>query len=724
VRRRLIGQEGAVSVYLILILAPLILFVMLLIDYARMKASELQAEQAVRAGVRSVLSAYDPTLANWGLFGLGIDAEKAQTIFRDVVETNLTTQSEQGAFAFAEPRIGQDGVRIAPMYMLSNHIVFKKQVLEEMKYRAPIEFALEITDKFKGNRATSSMKDGDAFASRAQQFEQLIDKREEALDEAWETTTDLHEDVIRWHGEYGQMLQQLRDLAAQIGSETVEAVTARLHALNDQSPDGDKSEEDDQDDSERERLEQILSWIGEYASLLGQIKIRAMADYDRLTQSQRDIDESIGIARTANEQLQTEVDRVRSGPDQTELAANDVFAHIRIYDTAYFGTFQSGAGAVAALFAGFRSDLETIQLYYGANYDQASKSNEAYFTKSESFYGQQQAVENDRQRRNEERNGAKKTKRSEIENVFRLAKAVTGDCGTGDTYKSKYDRLEGGGSAVESDGQPLFSKYMSLNQQNEGGAPGADFELEKADGTTSKSMRLLGTIADLLESARNELYMNEYALTQFNYRTYGLEPGADGQPRKDRSLSKPSEHALVKQEAEYLLYGFSSCQANLSTAYAEMFGFRFAIRTLEQLSEPRNELLNVGSPLLVLLSAAAQGAVQAYEDMSKLVQGEAVEISAKLTGSLFKMTYKDYLRLFMLLHSNDAKLMSRMQALIELNTGIDLARTPTYVEGNADVSATLWFSSTLMKALKLSGTSQCAVTRNQCTFVKTAAMSY
>lgn len=102
---------------------------------------------------------------------------------------------------------------------------------------------------------------------------------------------------------------------------------------------------------------------------------------------------------------------------------------------------------------------------------------------------------------------------------------------------------------------------------------------------------MLETFNNAAEVMRNELYVNEYALTTFNYRTIALDKDQTGNPKASNERSDPRTHVLANQEVEYLLYGFSSCPANISSAYAEMFSLRLAIRTLEALLDPKKNCL-------------------------------------------------------------------------------------------------------------------------------------
>ena len=124
-------------------------------------------------------------------------------------------------------------------------------------------------------------------------------------------------------------------------------------------------------------------------------------------------------------------------------------------------------------------------------------------------------------------------------------------------------------------------------------------------------------IGDLTERVTERLYVNEYALTHFNYRTLGGEKDRFGNPRDTDSLplSMPHHHPLPRQEAEYILYGFKSCASNYSAAYWEIYAFRLAIRATESLMSPKNSWRMAGSPIVAFLWALAEGAVRAYQDV-------------------------------------------------------------------------------------------------------------
>jgi hypothetical protein len=223
-----------------------------------------------------------------------------------------------------------------------------------------------------------------------------------------------------------------------------------------------------------------------------------------------------------------------------------------------------------------------------------------------------------------------------------------------------------------------------------------------------------------LAGLRDELFINEYALDKFNYRTWGVGEAALQQGAPARS--NPGGHPLVRQEAEYLLYGFNSCDLNLSAAYGEMFLLFFGIRTAEALMDPAAGAAGAVAPLAALLKAAAEGAVRAVQDMHTLTGGGAVSLFQKLGA--FKVTYKDMLRVMLLLHPNQSSVLIRMQALLELNTGTDLTQTTTYVQGTSSGSVNVWFLPGVLRAIGKTGAVSLDLEEGRFRFRQTAVYAY
>jgi hypothetical protein len=170
------------------------------------------------------------------------------------------------------------------------------------------------------------------------------------------------------------------------------------------------------------------------------------------------------------------------------------------------------------------------------------------------------------------------------------------------------------------------------------------------------------------------------------------------------------------------LYGFNSCDLNLSAAYGEMFLLFFGIRTAEALMDPAAGAAGAVAPLAALLKAAAEGAVRAVQDMHTLTGGGAVSLFQKLGA--FKVTYKDMLRVMLLLHPNQSSVLIRMQALLELNTGTDLTQTTTYVQGTSSGSVNVWFLPGVLRAIGKTGAVSLDLEEGRFRFRQTAVYAY
>lgn len=743
------SRAGTVTVSLVLLVAPLFAFHATLIDAARVKMADREAETATKAALRSVMSAFDPALQTYGLYGLGNSAERSEALFADVLETNLTVP-DGTALQLVEPVAASQTLQ--PLYTLANRTVFERQVMEEMKYRAPVEFAVSVTEKLKNRSKTASMLNSySQFAKDAKKIGQLIDDREQELDAAWNAAQDIGEKAPVLRGYYAGKLERMDALARKIGIHTADELRSSIQQLRTQVDELNRTITEQRRSladlyragqqaaqqiaaiqqtiglmeqnvaalqAKINEFEQILQAIAELTVLLAATKAEAKHDRDVLQQMTQSVYERLDRAKAIDEQIRSELNASTTpGSDipPEALAAATV-------PDAYFLKFKTGLGGIAALFNGFENALDATTLFVGATKFDAARyallgdSNAAYAQKAESFIAEQRAEEQKRSAANGRVAERRRQEGARFAKVWDEARKIWAECGNG--TEEAYKRLEVGDPDA---GMPsLFRQYMDYNRTE----PGDDAAVGEWSGAEAAAERTTGLVDGLLaglgEAAvtfRDELYFNEFALTKFNYRTYGKEKGPDGNPKKDYELSARGSHVLQGQEAEYLLYGLDSCLQNQSAAYTEMFAIRLAVRTTEALMSPDQKVIAFGNPMLTLLWALAEGAVKAYDDMTKLVNGEEVPVTAKAPDNV-TMNYKDYLRLFFLLHTKREPMTARMQSLIELNTGRDLRQTAVYVQARTETKVRLWFMPYALAALGY------PVEGNSAVIVKTASLSY
>lgn len=699
------STKASVSLFLVLTIVPIFLFHAVLIDFARIQLAEKQVEASVKLGVRSALSQFDPKLQAYGLFGLTASSEE---LFAQVFAENLSPSLNGSYLHFSDAYPESGASTLTPMYMLANHTVLKRQIMEEMKYKAPINFSLEIADKFKKTGLNTKLQAASSFSEKAHQLDGLMDKRDTSLEEAWSEAEQLNEKVKQYYNHYQTRLSKLNSLANEVGLRTIDELRAELQSIELQIQsllnshtviEGAISELS----SRASELERLIELIVQYTALVALTKTEVALNANVLNEINAIIANKISEAIKINDEMKA-------------ILNNNSDINVRILADSYFQDFKVGAASVAAIFEGFRHKVEATWMFTGTVFDGISLANSTYFEQNNRFYLSQKATEDQLRTQRKTIETEKRAQKNAITRVLDGAKAVMGSCSVMESVGLQ--------ESLYSDLHLSYRKYYQTASSSVSEHPVDVQELKNTESTVKNAMELLAIIGSAAESMRDEFYLDEFALSKFNYRTLGIEKQSNGVLKK--ALTEPSlplTHKLANQEAEYILYGWNSCATNFSAVYGEMFALRLGIRTMEALMDPKKELLQLGSPLLVLLAASAEGATKAFTDMSQLTDGLDIPISSKLPDTL-SMGYKDYLRLFFLIHSRDKPMLSRMQALIELNSGIPLNQATTYVQGKGTANLRLWFVPALMKPMHSAGILHCKIEGNRCQMGKVAYFSY
>ncbi|MDG0808342.1 TadE/TadG family type IV pilus assembly protein [Cohnella rhizosphaerae] len=180
IRPRRFGRtsSGAVSIYMAAVMAAMIFLTGTLIDFGRIAAFRQQAELSIKAGARGVLSAYDPVLyERYGLFAVGGGAP--ETLLSEVLEGHRDPEDAEALRLLDTAWRDGEVVESRP---LGSHAVFKRQVLEEMKYKAPIDLTLDLASRFKG--LPTLMKEARKTSDLLEEMRLAYERREAALDRA------------------------------------------------------------------------------------------------------------------------------------------------------------------------------------------------------------------------------------------------------------------------------------------------------------------------------------------------------------------------------------------------------------------------------------------------------------------------------------------------------------------------------------------------------------
>lgn len=195
--------QGVISVFLILILVPVMVFSAMLVDGSRMVSAKAIAQEASDLAALSVLSDYNGTLKDeFGLFSLG-DSSKAEDVYKASLSATLQaagitdkTYSEQvweifkNAVGAGNPYekksfmnlydFQMDETSVTPLYSLANPEVLQNQIVEYSKYRGLYVIAdrLNLISKF--SQISSQAKEQQEAASMMEELMDIDEKNKDA----------------------------------------------------------------------------------------------------------------------------------------------------------------------------------------------------------------------------------------------------------------------------------------------------------------------------------------------------------------------------------------------------------------------------------------------------------------------------------------------------------------------------------------------------------------
>ncbi|WP_372630852.1 hypothetical protein [Cohnella sp.] len=699
------GTSGSVSVYFIAATASLFLLTSLLIDFARIAAFRKQAELSVKSGVRSAMSSFDPLIyARYGLFIRG--GEAANDVFRTTLEGN-SPSGDGEAFPFLDTRWEQ--AEVTESRPLAAHDVFRRQVLEEMKYKAPIDLTVEVAARFKGLSGT--MKEATRTVDLLEKMRKAYDRREKAFDDAYDSQKEHgakaerkaesalgsaggvaggYDDYVSKREEDKSRRESLR------GWE--EEKSARLDS-------GEVPEEIEKSRPEGPRYEAEVAAYESRAVLaareLGKAADEARADSEGFEFKAK---EALGKAKRANEEMMSIVEHSRgaAGPiggateeameaehrqtmEELRRSAEDLILPPSFFEeyeaeidrqysqglslagelgslSSLIGSVPGSTGMGAALSAAEARARERLSEFsgdYGPGGRVVAKRLEILVSRR-SY---------DEERKQEESRAA-----SEWRSAGNFLGSFSGRLGL-DQEKASFERTS-----------VLYAANREWNRAEEeaGRAQRSGDSSQGRDEAMSSVNGLLDLLEGAVTGARDQLYFSEYALGRLTHFA----------PSSAKELLAGGEVSLDvhSQETEYILYGLNHPSGNIAAAYGEIFAFRLAVRTMEGLIECRT----MGHPLLVLAAALVYGITQAMADMGALLSAGKIQLSKYLKADTY---YTDYLRLFLLLHGGGANSTARTIALMEHASGLDFRGAYTYASGEGTATVRLWFFPGLLKAM-------------------------
>ncbi|MFX3635124.1 MAG: TadE/TadG family type IV pilus assembly protein [Candidatus Pristimantibacillus sp.] len=697
-------SDGAVTVFSVVVLASLLLFVSVLIDYARIAAVHKMTEDAARSAARSVLSAYDSMLyERYGLFGRG--GTEGDLIFNQVAQANIERERSLSGPSLRFVNATMVSANSNTAKVLGTHEIFVRQILEEMKYKAPIDFTLELVSKFAPLSGT--MKEAAVSVNLLENLRKLYEKREAKFikildhqqkaaksfeDREIESLIPMKEEGIPGSKTILGLAQDYREYADWVLTDealieqgkspkhTTEILEYELRArlliakLTKLSESVKKAHEKLKGDAVQELESARL--LNEEMKLVAMEASHSPANigYDRV--SEHEVSDSDVMDPTPSSDLK----EIQATAKELILP-DDWFAAYREELEIQFSAFTSVDNKIKEFVSNLSAGMRVADPYNNSIIISAQKIWPSY----EQYKGAYVINGSILDQRKEliMNSDLKKKQKEQEEKAGSLWKQARGMLSGLTTVPQLEQHL-----AEFQDVQGRYQDNLMFNKlegTSEEGQPtgGTSDAHEEAEAATSLMSGLFGGMADMLEGARDSVYMGEYVLQR-----YSVFP-----PQNLRTMITSGDTnqlsqllAFNNQETEYITYGFHHPAANIAAAYGELFGVRMAIRTMEGFAACKS----AGHPLLILSCALIYGLEKTMEDMIAFTERGAAPLSKYIKVDV---SYIDYLRLFMLIHggSDNPKKLSRMIAVIEQNSGAKLSEVPTAVTGDVQASMELWF---------------------------------
>lgn len=680
VRRFIIKENGAVSIYVIIVTLLLFLFNAVLIDFVRIMVAEYQVEQASKAAIRSSFSSYDKDVQNKGLFVINPGAEAPGEIFEEVFEENLAV-NESGYYKFVDTKVENTSFEPNENRTFANTEIVKHQILEEMKYKAPIEFGKIIIDGILPY--TCTMQEAEVYVDVAKEVDGLVQDRDKSMEKAIEHLLKARKSLKEVDG-------KVNDSASSTYPNVANLEDARAHF-----PEYEEEEEPEKDFENN--LKNVLIDIRTHANTAKKELNKAVKDLEKAQRINGNIEGKIGDVRedvnqkydnlsnnNCSEQALTEVEgQLTDLTDQiSDYVLDDSFFTGAISKTTKAGKSVDGGapGSSATLLPYVKYQINDFQGLLDGPFNAVINHLQNHF---ETAYTDTKAAHNYSDDNYEE--------------------TETGDSGSGGSFSdalsalNKIKEIVNKGMALNTDHstynklRDLVATYGSAAEESAG-----DLDLEDPEQGSQDAFDMIGSLfhnlGDLATDVRDEAYINEYILTRFK---------SDDELGLFQPSSYPENFLFLNREVEYILYGSHTPGVNYGYALLELTATRYAFNFIAAFTQ--TEVKVVPHPLPKFIAATVWAFNRTVKDIERLTSGEEVPLLHIDRMRPFLTDYKFYLRLFLFMHKGNDSRINRIQAVVDNKTSQDIVDAPTYVTGKAEASIDLWFIPGVMDMLGSTG---------------------
>ena len=798
-------NRGAISVFLALILLPMLIFSGIVVDVSRLYAAKTVVSGAGDLTMNAALSRYDKKLKDeYGLLAMADAPDSAkvkdtlQGYFKESCGIDIGEEKET-LHSMLQMELGENGLTASGVKgtSLAETDVLRQQIMEYMKIRGPVYIVNDILEKMK-KLPLKNMKEKREHIKNKTKYGKALKKIGEPLKKAKEEVEkhiDAVSNVDGFSSVQNSILEEYKKgaifwLAARSLENYMYGTTA-VPGMHDGEIDvtafrkllaGAKVWESEEFDyytyadlvasialyQSRESLapgvteengftqEEITTFYNiesivsqsinkmdqihndkaaAFQSTIDSYMDQAKAIQDSSTEGVKALNEVLSVwekqikpAREACEESKNELIRLGEDVsdldeelDQLEIEEKDVKSLISCLEyngqTAKAfenygkelkkipqnlkslsvdgteGSYVINQGETDAINLFWNSHSDVLQTDY-MNFTFQDASTEKFYTEVLQEIGEESEDEDAKGKQQEKKQEAKDASNSYSDLLNTLKNQDSKDLkeAEGMTYPDDFPSGIAGAAAESGTG----TSSDSIDTDDEKMVD----KLTKSDGFTEKFSAFLNGLDQISGKTLEKAYLMEYMTEMFNCLTTKED---------DQSLSnaKLSSHYISKGEVEYILYGKSKTSENVTYAVSILYGIRLAINGIYVFSD---KTLNAQASAIASSISAATGQAWLYpiikygylccvavtyscEDVASLAKGE--EVAVWRGNKDIKMTYKEYMKLFVLIAlidgNSEERLLARTGDCIQLNTKSKLKDKYTMLQIQAEVKVSTTF---------------------------------
>jgi len=689
------SRRGGISVFLCLILVALLVLAGTLTDAARIAVAERQVQNAVDSALRSVMADYDSRLSgDYGIYALNTGNISGQIeTFYNYFSANLSQAGSKTPFIkYYFDRMERDkDISLETYGCLTENDIYKKQIMDFMKYRGALYIGENIYDKFKEAKLLEKLK----FSRK----EKIVRKKREELIGNIESINQKVDAVMQ--NSEDASLDNLYNMKSTLEEASVSSSKLKesFDRYNEAKQDSELFAKEVNSEAKSEGEKIMVTESNEFSGVIDESEIL----HEKIEKNLKLIDETI----VKIEPLQNELDLVNNSINELDDRIQELDRNISLIEdkiSELKNKMKDDKSSEKNPEGNSEKDIEDESI----NMEIISLENELNYLDNEKL-DLQQDMDSLTNRANEIKNTMddikssfklermEKIKFNKAENtekdekldwsvknaVSSLISSLTGEYSKflnniDPNWLTYYKQDNGSGNNGSTGDDDTFSTIENVDEKN------MEEDLKKmnrlpesyeAEMENDKNMDLLDNILGLLEKSVEKAYIVEYIMNNYSYLTMETKKGS----------------YLQKGEIEYILWGDTSQISNILKNVGSIWALRLAINTMDYFAVSVNP-----EPVSRLVYAVGKAFVRSCMDISQLYSGKSINICPSL--STIKLDYADHLRVFLLIGcvTDENGILDRSRQLIQVNrkqsdNSFNMANFDTMFDVSVKVDINLWF---------------------------------